>query len=142
MYAYLATQLLIAVAGVEGAAALHEAEISHDGRALTARYRGTPEVTLKQVGQWLPNRPGTARCRWTARLDVSREIVGAEGPMAAFARPISAGETISGSRPGRCMTARNAIVREAAARLGGRERLAAVASADRPALVAELDSAR
>lgn len=140
MYAYLATQLLMAMAGVEGA--LHEVELNHDGRALTARYHATPRVSLKQTGQWLPNRPGTAQCRWTARLDMRREVVGAQGPIAAFARPLPAGETISGSHPGRCSAARKTILREAAARLAGREQLAAVASTDRPVLVAELGSTR
>jgi len=142
MYAYLATQFLAAMAGIGGATALYEAEVSHNGRALTVRYHGTPDVTFRQVGQWLPNRPGSAVCRWTARLAVRRDVVGAEGPIAAFARPVPVGATISGSRPGRCMTARKTIAREAAARLGGREQLAAIASGDRATLVAELDSAR
>lgn len=143
MYAYLAAQLLLAVAGVEGiAAASHEAEISHDGRALTVRYQAAPEVSLRQVGYLAGNRPSTAACIWTARLAVRRDVIGSDGPLAAFARPVQVGETISGRRPGACMGARQAIEQEAAARLGAANELAAIASADRLRLVAELDSAR
>lgn len=130
----------IAGAGIAGEGLVHEVAVEHRGQPLTARYRAEPVLTFKEIGARTPNRPSVNRCRWTARLDVRREVVGTDGAVAAFDKRFEGGEQVEGWRPGSCIGAREAIVADARARLNAAERLAAAAAADRATLTTELAS--
>lgn len=142
MFTLMAVGLVLTLssAALAGEGLVHEAEVDHRGQPLTVRYRAEPVVKLREIGARTPNRPSTARCVWTASLDVRREVVGASGVVAAFDKRFESGETVEGSRPGSCIGARGAIAADASIRLNSAERLAAAAEADRARLTAELDS--
>ncbi|ODP36679.1 hypothetical protein [Sphingomonas turrisvirgatae] len=141
MFTVFAAGLGLIMAGaVAGEGLVHEAEVDHRGEAMTVRYLADPVVTLRDIGARTPNRPSAARCVWTARLDVRREVAGAAGTVAAFDKTFEGGETLEGSRPGSCMTLRRAITADAMTRLDSPGRLAAAAAADKTRLTAELDS--
>lgn len=142
MLTLTAASLMLAIssATLSGEGLVHEREVEHRGQPLTVRYLAEPVVKLREIGSRTPNRPSTARCLWSANLEVRREVTGGEGTVAAFDKRFVGGETVKGSRPGSCAGARGAIKADAVARLDSAERLAAAAAADRARLTAELDS--
>lgn len=140
MVTLMAAGAVLAGMMVAGEGLIHEAAVEHRGQSLTVRYKAEPVVAYKEIGARTPNRPSVNRCRWTARLDVRREVVGADGAVAAFDKNFEGGEQVEGWRPGSCMGAREAITADARLRLNANERLAAAAAADRATLTAELAS--
>lgn len=124
--------LLAAGAPVDGAMT-HDVTVRHRGADVTASYRASTRIATRQRGIAPPNRQSTQRCDWTAELVVERSI--GASPL----RTVATDRSLTGTRPGGCMTVRPAIAREVAARRGAvRDRLVQVAEADRSDLIAEL----
>jgi len=119
----------------------HRVRLDHPSGAADVGYRGDVRVVHRQTGSAGPGgRASTLRCRWRADMTVSRTMRRDAGPVSA--RVVDTGTAMEGSRPGWCMTHRAAVARDVAAARGRLiERLAAVAAADRSALLAELDRA-
>lgn len=133
MFAYVTAKLLLAMAG--GA---YDMSITHGNRALEISYEARPVIKMRQIGQDLPNRPGTARCVWTAALPVTRTVTEAGTPVAALTRSFETGAPVEGSRAGPCASARRLVERDALARLDRGARMSAFAAADRDRLETEL----
>jgi hypothetical protein len=117
----------------------HEVRIEHSSGAVDARYHGRLVVAHRQVGAVAPGgRASTLRCAWQADVVVDRAARHPSG--STMARSITRDRVLTGSRPGWCAGARQAIDREVAARSADiRTHLLAVADEDRATLMAETD---
>lgn len=114
----------------------HNVRIEHRGSPVDIAYRADVSVKHKQVGTAPPNRPSTARCRWTATVNVVRSVAD------AAPRAVESPHSFEGSRAGDCVTNRTAIAREVAGRGGEvRSHLLAAAERDRLHLLAEFNAA-
>lgn len=121
------------------AGAAHTVSVEHHGQRVGVTYTARAEVRQKTVGAKVPNRMDMQRCRWTATLIVERRLD--DGP--ALHRTIPSGLTFSGSAPGACVADRPAAERHLARNAEQiAARVASVTQADRPRLLAELDSVR
>lgn len=114
----------------------HVVNLDRAGSSFEARYRGSVEIRMRDIGMSPPNRPSTARCLWSGVVHVSRDLArsGARSSDGLGSR-IASRAFVSGQRPVGCREARGAIAGDIA-RAGGRahEALIASARADRPAL--------
>lgn len=134
------TGLLLGTAAVASGAALeHQVRVDHASGATDVRYRGTVDVTHRQVGAIAPGgAPSSLRCHWRASIVVDREARHASG--SSMLRTIEGRQVAEGSRPGWCSAQKESIRTEVAARTADlRDHLVAAAADDHPTLHAELD---
>ena len=130
------------LAAAAATTATERISVDHAGRTMAAQYSAELAVSTKQAGSLAGSRMGTRRCDWTASVTVRRTIAGQDGAsIAALSRTVADDQAFSGSRMGECDTMRRAIEAEAARRDDRlRTHLAQAIAADRPQLMAELDS--
>lgn len=114
----------------------HSVRIEHRGNPIDVVYRADVAVKHKQIGHAPPNRQSTARCQWTATVNVVRSVAN------ATPRAVESPHSFSGSRSGDCVTNRTAIASEVADRGDTvRSHLMAAAERDKLHLLAELNAA-
>lgn len=123
--------LAAAIAAAPAPDLTHQVRHDHQGRSITATYRGTANIALTQRGMaGAPGRMGTQRCDWTASVHVARSV--ADAPAA----PLGQQPVIDGSRPGDCLTVAAGIYRDVARRQSAlKDHVVTVAEADRRTLV-------
>lgn len=141
----LSTLILGLTAATTAAAAPHHVvPVDHHGRTVHATYRGDVRVAHRQVGMAAaPGKMGTARCRWTASVQVQRHLATPDG--SALLHPVPVGEpaTFTGEHPADCLIAGKPIAEQVARHDAKvRDHLRVVAEADAPRLRADLDRAR
>ena len=133
--------VLIAVTLAATQPVVHQDQVTHQGTAYKVSYRPHVTTELKTIGMAAGSRQSSERCHWTARVSLDREIHSASGEHLARRVP-GAGRMMEGYRPGRCDAARGAIETTIAARLDSeRGAVMAMAQADRPAVLADIDAA-
>lgn len=135
----------VAVAALMTAAtptSVHEVTVDHAGTAFRLVYAPRIEARAKTVGHAIGTRTSTERCRWTIAVQVERRIhSGDSGEPLAKLLPET--RDWQGEMPGNCRQHADTIAAAQAMRDEAiRRHVAAVASADRPAAVAEIDAAR
>lgn len=131
--------ILIAAALAAATTALpaHTSTVEHRGQNLAVEYRPVVETKLRQAGMAPPGRPATQICNWKASVSVERKLQGA-----AHSQRVGDVREISGSQAGDCNLQGDRIAQQVAARGDAvQAHVAAVAAADRPVLLADLDIA-
>lgn len=130
--------ITLSLAALIGAEALeHHVMLDHRGANIAATYRARVATETRTRGISPPNRPSTQHCAWTANVVVERTLDG------TAPRIVATDDSLSGTHPGSCDTARPAIDAHVAKRMPGvRERLVAHAEADRETLMAEIEAIR
>lgn len=120
----------------------HEATLDHAGSAYQLSYEPRVETRTRTVGHSIGTRPSTERCLWAIDVQVERHIR-ASGGAQPLTRLLPETRSIKGEHQGSCRQGEKAIAAAQAARQDEiRAHLAAVASTDRPAVLAEIDAAR
>ena len=115
---------------------LHETTVQHIAAPVTAAYHAATTIELREINTTPATRPGVGSCRWTASVQVQREVAG----VSALAKPVGAPTRIHGVTAGLCAGAQDNIDAQVASRLNTLQpSLVATAQADHGALVAELD---
>ncbi|MET0238853.1 MAG: hypothetical protein ABW184_03055 [Sphingobium sp.] len=116
--------------------------VEHRGTSYQVRYEPHVTVRTKTVGLSAGPRQTTQSCRWTMAVQVERHI-GQSGGGQPLAKLLPEERRFSGSLPGDCRGRTTAIAAEQDRRDADiRGHVAAVASADRPTLLAEIDAVR
>ncbi|MFT3964347.1 MAG: hypothetical protein QM690_00510 [Sphingobium sp.] len=137
--------LSVALTAILGAATPvlgHEATLDHAGTAYKLSYEPRVETRAKTVGHSMGTRPSTERCRWTIDVQVERRIQASEAAQ-PLTRLLPETRSFGGEALGSCRQNARAIAAAQEARQDHiRQHVAAVASADRPAVLAEIDAAR
>ena len=128
--------MALAAAGSPVVTPLHQTTVPHIAAPVTAAYHAATTIELREINTTPATRPGVGSCRWTASVQVQREVAG----VSALAKPVGAPTRIHGVTVGLCAGAQDNIDAQIAARIGKIQAdLVATAQADRGALVAELD---
>jgi len=131
--------MLGAILVTSGAPLEHHAKVDHASGSVEARYTGTVHLVPRQVGSPAPGgRPSTLRCEWSANLSVDREARHEAGGL--LSRSIVDTDSLKLTRSGWCNSQRTSVVAEIAARSDElKERLVAIATEDRSALLAQVE---
>lgn len=128
--------LAAALSGAASEPIVHDVTVDHRGTNVAARYHGEIAITTRQRGMAAPMRTSSEQCDWTATLNVDRQFSDA----GTASRPVTSERVANGTRVGNCRALGKQIEREVAARRDAfQDRLVAVAAADRPKLLAELE---
>lgn len=130
---------LAATAVPASAQVVHQTSVEHKGQAMAVTYEPRIDYELRQIGQ---GRPGLGSCLWTAKVQVQRTALGADGqPVAALSRTIAGTKTQTGMAAGHCGTLTE---QDKVSLLGNeaalRSHVQAVAANDASGLRAELTS--
>lgn len=136
--------LILVVAAMLGATqpAMHEATLEHRGVAYQLSYRPHVSTQMRTIGQSVGSRPSTERCRWTATVALEREIRRASDGERLTKRVPGDAHVIEGQRPGSCRQVGQAVEAEIASRVErAQDAVLAMAQADRPAVIADIDAA-
>jgi hypothetical protein len=134
--------LIIATALSASQPVVHEATVDHQGTDYQVSYRPHLATSMRSIGMAVGSRPSTERCLWVATIQLDREIRrGADSERLAKRLP---GEIhrLEGQVPGRCAQGRKLVEDQIAARVdGARDRIVAVAQADRANVLADISAA-
>ncbi|HEX7872699.1 MAG TPA: hypothetical protein VF475_07310 [Sphingobium sp.] len=138
---YLGVALAVVMSAAAPALA-HEATLDHAGTSYRLRYEPKVEVRTKTVGHSFGTRPSTERCRWTMQVQVERHIQASDTAQ-PLSRLLPDTHSIGGEALGNCRQNARAIASaQEAGQADIRSHVAAVASADRSVVLAEIDAAR
>ncbi|SNS60661.1 hypothetical protein SAMN06295912_11051 [Sphingomonas laterariae] len=119
----------------------HTVSIDHGGSPLAVTYTAEVKTRMHTVSMVPPTRIGPERCRWTAVVTVERDVQA--GGKSGLNRALPGEKEIRGDRAGNCHAGRKAIGREIEAKTASiQSYLRQVAAEDRPALLADIDTAR
>ena len=135
--------LASAAPATDAAPMVHRVSAEHRGAPVDLVYKADQRIRTKEVGSSPPTRPSTVRCLWSVDLDVTRHVerTGSEG--LALRHSFSERDVLSGARPGRCLTNRNAIPRDVAkSQVKIDAHVQTLAQRQLPAVLAELDATR
>lgn len=128
--------LAVALSGAASEPIVHDVTVEHRGTSVAARYHGEITLATRQRGMAAPMRASSEQCDWTATLNVDRQFSDA----GTASRPVTREAVAKGTLAGNCRALGKQIAREVAARRGDlQNRLVAIAEADRPKLLAELE---
>lgn len=120
----------------------HEATVSHGGADYRLTYAPRVETRSRTIGHAFGPRPSTLRCRWTIDVQVERRIHSADAGR-SLVKLLPHNHSITGERPGDCRQNARAVADAQQSRASAiRDHVVAVAAADRPAVLAEIDAAR
>lgn len=135
--------VLIAATALSAAQpATHETVVEHQGTAYTVSYRPQIATTMRTIGMSVGSRPSSERCLWSATVSLDREIRrGADGER-LLKRVPGEGHRIEGQAPGKCDQGRTLIDRTITAQVAdARDKLVAMAEADRASVLADIGAA-
>jgi hypothetical protein len=131
----------VALAAATPAPVSHAISVQHRDAAYEVSYRPHVRTEMKTIGMSAGTRPSTERCRWSMTVQVERQIR-RQGETASVDRLLPDAHVIRGDRPGNCTMGRAAIEAERGAQLDRlRAHVVQVASSDRRAVIADIDSA-
>jgi hypothetical protein len=117
----------------------HTVTVDHQNTPIAATYRADIDVRTRQIGLSAGTRPSTARCVWTARVGVVRDLTPENG--APISRRLDEDKQFEGSRAGSCAaTARQVETDLRATTPAVQAHVVQAAARDEQALRAELRS--
>jgi hypothetical protein len=117
----------------------HTVSIDHQNTPISATYRADIDVRTRQIGLSAGTRPSTARCTWTARVGVVRDIARENG--ATLSRRLEDEKLLEGSRAGSCAATASQVERDLRATTPAiQAHVVETAARDEQALRAELKS--
>ena len=121
---------------------VHQDQVDHQGARYSISYRPHVETDMRTIGQSVGSRPSTERCLWRATIQLEREIKRSDGGERLVKRVHGEGHEVEGHAQGKCAQNRGQIKDMIAAKVAGaQERVVAMAQADRPAALADIDAA-
>ena len=134
--------LIIATAIAAQQPVVHQDQVAHQGATYSLSYRPHVETSMRTIGQSVGSRPSTERCLWRANITLNREISRADSSERLVKRVHGDGHQVEGQAPGKCGRDRGHIKDMIAAKVAGaQDHVVAMAQADRPAALADIDAA-
>ncbi|MBC2668893.1 hypothetical protein ACFOON_13895 [Novosphingobium piscinae] len=140
MFALLAAMSLPLLA--DAAVLAHTERLEHSGMAYQVTYEPQVRTTAKTIGAAGGTRTGGQWCRTTTEIAVDRAVRLDDGTPALTHR-LAGRQELTAQHPGSCEQNRKALA-TAEARQAPlvREQVRAIAAADRPALLAQIEAVR